>query len=149
MFIGPRNWFQGMNSASLCSLADRYDNPIPPRFLAPTDFLKIPGLVALWEQRLLENWPIWIRSSDSEPIGNNEGGKEIFKYFSNKKPFLQYAFTFTAWKMAMPAIHPRLILKVQKLLVRFLFRPRNINFVKRFELFLVTQSHFATLKPIR
>jgi hypothetical protein len=34
-----------MNSASLCSLAGRYDNPIPPRFLAPTDFLKIPAPV--------------------------------------------------------------------------------------------------------
>ncbi len=44
MFIGPRNRFQGMNSASLCSLAGRYDNPIPPRFLAPIDFLKIPAL---------------------------------------------------------------------------------------------------------
>jgi hypothetical protein len=42
MFMGPRNRFQGMNSASICSLAGRYDNPIPPRFLAPIDFLKIP-----------------------------------------------------------------------------------------------------------
>ncbi len=33
-----------MNSASLCILAGRYDNPIPPRFLAPIDFLKIPAL---------------------------------------------------------------------------------------------------------
>jgi hypothetical protein len=32
-----------MNSASLCSLAGRYDNPIPARFLAPIDFLKIPA----------------------------------------------------------------------------------------------------------
>ncbi len=47
MFMGPRNWFQGMNSASLCSLAGRYDSPIPPRFLAPIDFLKIPALVFL------------------------------------------------------------------------------------------------------
>ncbi len=31
MFMGPRNWCQGMNSASLCSLAGRYENPIPPR----------------------------------------------------------------------------------------------------------------------
>jgi hypothetical protein len=30
-----------MNSASL---AGRYDNPIPPRFLAPIDCLKIPAL---------------------------------------------------------------------------------------------------------
>ncbi len=27
-----------MNSARLCSLAGRYDNPIPPRSLAPIDF---------------------------------------------------------------------------------------------------------------
>jgi hypothetical protein len=33
-----------MNSASLCSLAGRYDNPITPRFLAPIDCLKIPAL---------------------------------------------------------------------------------------------------------
>ncbi len=45
MFMGPRNWFQGMDYASLCSLAGRYDNPIPRRFLAPIDFLKIPALV--------------------------------------------------------------------------------------------------------
>ena len=32
-----------MNSTSLCSLAGRYDNPIPPRFLAPIDSLKIPA----------------------------------------------------------------------------------------------------------
>jgi hypothetical protein len=32
-----------MNSASRCSLAGRYDNPISPRFLAPRDFLKIPA----------------------------------------------------------------------------------------------------------
>ncbi len=41
--FGPRNWFQGMNSASLCSLAGRYKNPIPPQCLAPIDFLKIPA----------------------------------------------------------------------------------------------------------
>jgi hypothetical protein len=41
--MGPRNRFQGMNSASLCSLAGRYANPLPPRFLAPIDSLKIPA----------------------------------------------------------------------------------------------------------
>ena len=35
-----------MNSASLCSLVGRYDNPIPTRFLAPIDCLKIPALYA-------------------------------------------------------------------------------------------------------
>jgi hypothetical protein len=39
----PRIRFQGMNSASLCSLAGRYDNPIPTRLLAPKDCLKIPA----------------------------------------------------------------------------------------------------------
>ncbi len=40
----PENRFQGMNSASLCSLAGRYINPIPTRLLAPIDCLKIPAL---------------------------------------------------------------------------------------------------------
>ncbi len=39
-----------MNSASLCSLAGRYDNLIPPRFLAPIDFLKIPAVVRATRQ---------------------------------------------------------------------------------------------------
>jgi hypothetical protein len=37
-----------MNSASLCSLAGRYENPIPPRCLAPIDFLKIPALLFIF-----------------------------------------------------------------------------------------------------
>jgi hypothetical protein len=32
-----------MNSASLCGLEGQYDNPIPPRFLASIDSLKIPA----------------------------------------------------------------------------------------------------------
>jgi hypothetical protein len=43
-FKEPKNRFQGNNSASLCSLAGRYYNPISTRFLAPTDCLKIPAL---------------------------------------------------------------------------------------------------------
>jgi hypothetical protein len=43
----PRNRFQGMNSASLCSLAGRYDNPIPTRFLAPVGCLKIPAQISI------------------------------------------------------------------------------------------------------
>jgi hypothetical protein len=34
-FKEPKNRFQGTNSDRLCSLADRYGNPIPTRFLAP------------------------------------------------------------------------------------------------------------------
>jgi hypothetical protein len=40
----PRNRCQGINSASLSSLAGQYENPIPPQCLAPIDFLKIPAL---------------------------------------------------------------------------------------------------------
>ncbi len=36
---------QGINSASLCSQAGRYDNPIPNRFLARIDCSKIPAQV--------------------------------------------------------------------------------------------------------
>jgi hypothetical protein len=43
----PRNRCQGINSASLFSLAGRYENPIPPQCLAPIDFLKIPALVVM------------------------------------------------------------------------------------------------------
>ncbi len=42
------NRFQGTNSARLCSLAGRYDNFIPSRFLAPIDYLKIPAQDAVW-----------------------------------------------------------------------------------------------------
>jgi hypothetical protein len=41
------NPFQGINSAKLCSLAGRYDNPIPSRFLASIDCLKILALVSV------------------------------------------------------------------------------------------------------
>jgi hypothetical protein len=41
----PRDRFQGMNSANLCSPAGWYDNPTPTRFLAPIDCLKIPALI--------------------------------------------------------------------------------------------------------
>jgi hypothetical protein len=42
-FKEAENRFQGTISARLCSLAGRYDNPIPTRFLAPVSCLKIPA----------------------------------------------------------------------------------------------------------
>jgi hypothetical protein len=39
-----------MNSASLCSLAGRYDNPITPRFLVPID-----AIVALYYCKSVRN----------------------------------------------------------------------------------------------
>jgi hypothetical protein len=50
-----RNRCPGINSASLCSLAGRYDNPIPTRCLAPIDFLKIPAPVSTTVQFSLRN----------------------------------------------------------------------------------------------
>jgi hypothetical protein len=63
----PKNRCQGINSASLCSLADLYDNPIPTRCLAPIDFLKIPALISHWptgidSHSLVGYWgkkPLW------------------------------------------------------------------------------------------
>ncbi len=52
LFKKPQNRFQGINSASLCSLAGSYDNPVPSRFLASRDCLKIPAqLCSVHERR--------------------------------------------------------------------------------------------------
>jgi hypothetical protein len=50
-FKEPRNIFQGIDSTYLCSLADRYDNPIPTRFIAPIDCPKIPAQVLTTESK--------------------------------------------------------------------------------------------------
>ncbi len=67
--MGPRNRFQGMNSASPCSLAGRYDIPLPPRFLAPIEFLKIPALprIRLKKPAILACW-IERQNLDQEDI---------------------------------------------------------------------------------
>jgi hypothetical protein len=41
-----------MNSANLCSLAGRYDTPLPTRFIAPIDCLKISALVLSFKKRM-------------------------------------------------------------------------------------------------
>jgi hypothetical protein len=38
-------------------MAGRYDNPIPLRFLAPINFLKIPALATQFQTQLLESIP--------------------------------------------------------------------------------------------
>ncbi len=43
----------------LCSLADQYDNPIPPRFLAPIDSLKIPDLDFFSSQKNRSGSGVW------------------------------------------------------------------------------------------
>jgi hypothetical protein len=51
-FKEPKNRFQGTNSARLCSVAGRYDNPIPTRILAPINCLKIPALAGRYDNPL-------------------------------------------------------------------------------------------------
>jgi hypothetical protein len=48
-----------MNSASLCNLAGRYDNPLPPWFLAPIDSLKIPAREWSGMAGVREDWMIY------------------------------------------------------------------------------------------
>jgi hypothetical protein len=60
----PRNRSQGMNSASLCSPAGWYDNPIPTRFLAPIYSLKIPTLEHIFRVRICKR--LWSSEIDSE-----------------------------------------------------------------------------------
>jgi hypothetical protein len=99
MFIGPRNWFQGMKSATLCSPAGRYDNPIPPPFLAP-----IPALLS--ESDLLEHFRILLGMSklinimaqkQTLPPGNTaeqEIGRSNCRYFCPQCSYrLWYACT--------------------------------------------------------
>ncbi len=42
-FKEPRNRSKGIDSATLCSLVGRYDNPIPTRFLVPNNCSKVPA----------------------------------------------------------------------------------------------------------
>ncbi len=84
-FLEPRNRFQGMNSASLCSLAGRYNNPIPTRFLAPIDCLKIPALVKVVEE-LNHSHPMGIGSADTSRLPKGEIAWPIPTYFQKTQP---------------------------------------------------------------
>ncbi len=66
-FKEPRNWFQGVDSASLCSLAVRYDNPITTRFLAPIDCSKIPAQNRTYSSPL---GPTWANNSRQRNLKN-------------------------------------------------------------------------------
>jgi hypothetical protein len=107
--MGPRNRFQRMNSASLCSLAGRYDNPLPPlpsphrifknsssgllwlrvvdplppRFLAPIDSLKIPALVS-------SDWESWRPSARCLGWGKGKLGTGLL--FPPPKKWLRFWF---------------------------------------------------------
>ncbi len=68
-FKEPKNQFQGINPPAY-SLAGRYDNPIPTRFLASIDCLKIPALFCTLG---LVQEP----SSQVEETGEGEEGEHI------------------------------------------------------------------------
>ncbi len=76
--MGPRNRFQGMNSASL---AGRSDNPLPPRFLDPIASLKIPAPIFQEELKRAISWQqmrkwgtskICIVTDDNNRIDSND-----------------------------------------------------------------------------
>ncbi len=78
MFMGPRHWFQGMNSASLCSLAGRYEKPYSSSVPSPHRLFKnsCSGYNG-WLNRFLKRLQIraqicptenWIRSGSSVDI---------------------------------------------------------------------------------
>ncbi len=63
-FMEPRNRLQGMNSVSLCSLAGRYANPIPTRFLVPVDCLKIPAQETRWVPEIFPTYSLENRAGE-------------------------------------------------------------------------------------
>ncbi len=81
----PRNRCQGINYASLCCLAGRYDNPILPRFLAPIDCLTIPAPAALIACLKSLSKTVHIRH---QPLNNRQG---TIKWY-------QAATTLKHWK---------------------------------------------------
>jgi hypothetical protein len=79
----PRNRFQGINHASLCSLAGRYDTPIPTRFLAPTEASspqKInPGMIQHFKNKTFLHFSVlWVifdhQDPDPDPPDHNQCG---------------------------------------------------------------------------
>jgi hypothetical protein len=73
-----------MNSASLCSLAGRYENPIPPQCLAPIDFLKIPALAGRYDSLFLSRFP-W-------PIDCFEIPAQHVFYTRDRQPMIYFLF---------------------------------------------------------
>ncbi len=65
------NRFQGTNSAMLFSLAGRYENSIPSRFLAPIDCLKIPAHAGQEQVRKPSS------GHELKLPGGEEGGGEV------------------------------------------------------------------------
>jgi hypothetical protein len=65
----PRNEFR-----QPCSLAGRYDNPLPPRFLAPLDSLKIPDLDTVFTGELMQpgQSATYLKTTAARKISTNQ-----------------------------------------------------------------------------
>jgi hypothetical protein len=74
----PMNRFQGINSASLCSLAGRYDVPIPTRCLAPIDLSKNSSSVLVPWRELIGRATKGIVSQDEYILKVMKIGTELF-----------------------------------------------------------------------
>ncbi len=78
-----------MNSASLCSLAGRYNNPFPTRCLASIDFLKIPALAGRYDNPIPTRFlapidclkiPAQIKQKVSIPTYMNQTAHVLFEH---------------------------------------------------------------------
>jgi hypothetical protein len=79
-----------MNSASLCSLAGRYDNPIPTRCLAPIGSLKIPALDLDPKVWRFGHYSINIHNHFLPPILLKIAGSVY--YIKNRRPLIYFIF---------------------------------------------------------
>ncbi len=91
IFKEPKNCIRGINSASLCSLEGQYDNPIPSRFLAPIDCLKIPFKIHIPKAR--ERWVRWYNV-----MGKKERSDDLPREFIRLR-------LFSAHYPVRPALH--------------------------------------------
>ncbi len=106
----PRNRFQGMNSASLCSLAGRYDNPIPNSVPSPHIMFKnsssvlMSNLLRVWNQwdlRLSPLLELIKRDNNSEWKGRDRS----YLYFHQLPDGLDiFVSSFSAWHVLMLSI---------------------------------------------
>ncbi len=75
-FEEPRNRFEGIDSASLCSLVGQYDYPLPTRFLSPIDCSKIPAQLAYYV--CLTYFRLQYFQSKNIPMSKENDGRDVF-----------------------------------------------------------------------
>ncbi len=78
-----------MNSANLWSLAGRYDNPIPTRFLAPIDCFNIPAQRRNIFEFLPQGEETWKIKTDEE---KTRGGGRLIMYLDHLNLILMLCF---------------------------------------------------------